>query len=310
MRVIDSHTGGQPTRVIVSGGPDLGDGPLAERREIFANTFDHFRTMSVREPKCADAMVGALLCEPVDPACSAGVIFFNTAGYLGMCGHGAIGLAATLAHLEQIKPGPHLIETPVGRVKIDLLDANEARIENVESYCLETDVAIDVGALGVVTGSIAWGGNWFFLVDQAPAPIDPNNIPILTEAAWKIRRTLAGNGITGAGGAEIDHIEFFEPVAGEEADSKNFVLCPGGAYDRSPCGTGTSAKLACLAAAGKLAPGEEWVQKSIIGSRFRGTYQPADEPGRIIPTITGNAYVYAETELVFAESDPFRWGIR
>ena len=310
MRVIDSHTGGQPTRMIVSGGPDLGRGPLSERLQIFADKFDKFRTMSVCEPKCSDSMVGALLCEPVDPECSAGVIFFNTAGYLGMCGHGTIGVAASLAYLGRLKPGKHKIETPVGAVNIALLGENEVQFENVESFRLKANLAVEVEGVGDVTGSVAWGGNWFFLADKSPCSVTRENIPILTDAAWRIRRALAAQGITGETGAEIDHIEFFEELSDSDANSRNFVLCPGGAYDRSPCGTGTSAKLACLAADGKLAPGETWVQESIIGSRFRGSYQHAASANKVIPTLAGHAHVYADAKLVFQDTDPFRWGIR
>ncbi len=308
MRVIDSHTGGEPTRVILEGGPDLGAGSLGERCALFARQFDRFRTMSVREPRCSDATVGALLCEPSDPTCSVGVIFFNTSGYLGMCGHGTIGLAVTLAFLGRLQPGAHRFETPVGVVKVNLLNANEAQIENVESYRYRKSVSVDAPGLGMVTGDIAWGGNWFFLIDGGPTALTLSNVPELTRASMKIRHALNEAGVTGEGGAEVDHIEFFEKSAGSDADSRNFVLCPGGAYDRSPCGTGASAKLACLAADGKLAPGEVWIQESIVGSRFVTSYRNGDA-GRIIPTITGSAYICGETQLIFQDGDPFRFGI-
>ena len=307
MHIIDSHTGGEPTRVIIEGGPDLGTGSIKKRCAVFAERFDHYRTMTICEPRSSDAAVGALLCTPSDASCSAGVIFFNTAGFLGMCGHGTIGLAATLAYLGRIKPGAHRFETPVGIVEVDLISANTARIENVESYCYREDVGLDVPGLGEVRGDVAWGGNWFFLVDGAPLALTRQNIPALTHASTKIRRALVQAGVTGENGAEIDHVEFFESSEGT-ADSRNFVLCPGGAYDRSPCGTGTSAKLACLAARGKLAPGERWVQESIVGSRFVASYREADN-GRIIPTITGSAYICGEVKLVFQDDDPFLAGI-
>lgn len=307
MHVIDSHTGGQPTRVIIEGGPNLGSGPLAERRARFADQFDDFRLKSVLEPKCSDAMVGALLCQPTSPDCCAGVIFFNNSGYLDMCGHGTIGLAVTLAHLGRLDLGKHLVETPVGTVKIELLSPNQVSVENVPSYCLRRDVSLDVEGVGPVVGSIAWGGNWFFLVEQAPAPLRRDNILTLTEAATRIKNALVDQSIRGADGAEIDHVEFFEPCAADGVDSRSFVLCPGLAYDRSPCGTGTSAKLACLADAGKLAPGQIWVQESIIGSQFHGSYR-FDEQGQLIPTITGQAYIYGDTQLIFQPDDPFGYG--
>jgi len=307
MRVIDSHTGGQPTRVIIEGGPDLGSGPLSERRDRFARQFDHVRKQTVLEPKCDDAMVGALLCDPVSSEASAGVIFFNTAGYLGMCGHGLIGLMVTLHHLGRIEPGLHMIETPVGLVEAHLLNAHEVRIRNVESYRLHEAVTVQTPDYGTITGDVAWGGNWFFLAHDRPVPVELSHADTLTDLSWQVRRALVDQGITGQG-EEIDHIEFFQP--GEKgADSRNFVLCPGGAYDRSPCGTGTSAKLACLAAQGQLAPGQPWVQESLVGSRFTGRYEAGSQPGHIIPQITGDAHVFADTRLILSEADPFLNGI-
>ena len=309
MRVIDSHTEGEPTRLIVSGGPDLGSGPLDERRVRFAAEFDNVRSFAVNEPRGSDAVVGALLCEPVDPACAAGLIFFNNVGYLGMCGHGTIGAAVTLAHMGRIGPGTHRFETPVGEVTVELLGRNEVEIENVPSWRYRKDVAVAVDGLGTVVGDIAWGGNWFFLVGISPLSLAMANIQDLTRAADAVARALETAGITGADGAKIDHVEFFGPPRDPAADSRNFVLCPGGAYDRSPCGTGTSAKLACLAADGKLGPGETWIQESIVGSRFAAQYRPGPE-GRIVPRIRGRAYVVAEATLLRDPEDPFADGMR
>jgi 4-hydroxyproline epimerase len=308
MRVIDSHTEGEPTRIIVEGGPDLGRGSLAERRAIFARDFDHIRSFAVNEPRGHDAVVGGLLCKPVDPACSAGIIFFNNVGVIGMCGHGTIGLAVTLAHLGRIGPGVHRVETPVGVVSFELLSRNQARITNVESYRLRKAVSVDVPGLGRVTGDVAWGGNWFFLTENAPCALVAANIPRLTSAALAMQEALLAAGIGGEG-VPVDHIEIFGPPGTPGGDSRSFVLCPGGAYDRSPCGTGTSAKLACLAADGKLAPGKTWVQESIIGSRFEASYQPAAN-GRVVPSITGRAYVTGEAVLLRDADDPFADGIR
>ena len=309
MRVIDSHTEGEPTRLIVSGGPDLGSGPLDERRARFAAEFDNVRSFAVNEPRGSDAVVGALLCEPVDPACAAGLIFFNNVGYLGMCGHGTIGAAVTLAHMGRIGPGTHRFETPVGEVTVELLGRNEVEIENVPSWRYRKDVAVAVDGLGTVVGDIAWGGNWFFLVGTPPLPLVMANIQDLTRAADAIARALETAGVTGADGGKIDHVEFFGPPRDPAADSRNFVLCPGGAYDRSPCGTGTSAKLACLAADGKLGTGETWIQESIVGSRFAAQYRPGPE-GRIVPRIRGRAYVVAEATLLRDPEDPFADGMR
>ena len=297
MKVIDSHTEGEPTRLVIEGGPDLGNGSLAERRERFAKHFDNYRKFAVDEPRGFDAIVGALLCEPVNKTCAAGLIFFNNAGYLGMCGHGTIGAAITLAHMGKIKPGLHHFETPVGIVGVNLLSTESATIENVESYRYLEDVSVDVDGYGKMSGDVAWGGNWFFLCKQLPFDLSVANIPKLTGSAEALKAALVKTGITGKDGAEIDHIEFFGSPQAADAHSRNFVLCPGGAYDRSPCGTGTSAKLACLAAAGKLGPGETWIQESIIGSRFEARYRLGQQGG-VIPSITGRAYVTAEATLL------------
>lgn len=306
MRVIDSHTEGEPTRLVVEGGPDLGGGSVSDRAERFARDHAALRDAILLEPRGHDAIVGALLMEPQAPDCAAGVVFFNPAGNLGMCGHAAIGTAVTLAHMGRIGPGTHRLETPVGVVSVVLHSANEVSVTNVESYRHLRDVVVAVSGLGTVRGDVAWGGNWFFLTEDAPCALEMANIPRLTEAALRLREVLAAAGITGAGGAAIDHVEFCGPS--DTADARNFVLCPGGAYDRSPCGTGSSARIACLAADGALPPETDWVQESIIGSTYRLRYGPG-RTGRVIPTITGRAWISAEATLVFQPGDPYRHGI-
>lgn len=308
IEIVDSHTAGEPTRVVLAGGSRLGDGPLAERLRIFSAEYDDFRSAVVNEPRGSDVMVGALLCEPKAPGCVAGVIFFNNVGYLGMCGHGTIGVIATLAHLGRIGCGDHRIETPVGVVRATLHEDCRVTVENVPSYRYSKSLAVSVPGYGRVTGDVAWGGNWFFLVENSPLAIAFNNVEALTEFSWAIRKALAANGATGANGAEIDHIELFSVSPTPGMDSRNFVLCPGKAYDRSPCGTGTSAKLACLAEDGKLAPGQIWRQEGILGTVFEGSYQRLN--GKVIPSITGSAYVTAEAKLIMNPDDPFRAGIR
>jgi 4-hydroxyproline epimerase len=308
IHVIDSHTGGEPTRVVVSGGPNLGLGPLLERRERFRARFDAYRSAIVNEPRGSDAIVGALLCESHEPGCSTGVIFFNNTGYLGMCGHGAIGVVATLAHLGRIEPGLHRIETPVGIVSAELNETGDVTIGNVESFRLQKNVTVNVDGFGLVCGDVAWGGNWFFLVPETPIVIDLTHLAPLADFTWRVRQALARNKITGANGAEIDHIEVFGPASRPDLNGRNFVLCPGGAYDRSPCGTGTSAKLACLYADGKLQEGEVWRQESVVGSIFEGWVRVRD--GRIFPFIKGRAHVNSEANLLLGEADPFCWGIR
>jgi 4-hydroxyproline epimerase len=302
--IIDSHTGGEPTRLIVTGGPDLGSGPLAERLALMREQHDHVRTGTVCEPRGSDVLVGALLCEPHADDCVAGVIFFNNVGYLGMCGHGTIGLVASLAHLGRITAGRHRIDTPVGVVTAELHADGSVSVENVASYRYRKDVAVNIDGHGQVIGDIAWGGNWFFLV-KGDYDVRPGNIDALMRFSEQVMDTLREQGITGAGGAVIDHVELFSPS--ETADSRNFVLCPGKAYDRSPCGTGTSAKLACLAGDGKLTEGAVWRQESIIGSVFEGSYRRAGE--RIAPTIRGRAWISGEASLLFDDTDPFAWGI-
>jgi 4-hydroxyproline epimerase len=308
IRVIDSHTGGEPTRIIVSGGPDLGNGSVASKLAVFRSKYDSLRSAVVNEPRGSDAVVGAILCEPQDPACSAGVIFFNNVGYLGMCGHGTIGLMVTLAHLNKLSPGEHQIETPVGNVTACLDGDGRATVQNVPSYRHAPKVSVDIPDHGRLTGDVAWGGNWFFLVSDHGMDISFSNIDRLTEFTWAIRQQLKKQNITGRNGQEIDHIELFGPPQAPEADSKNFVLCPGKSYDRSPCGTGTSAKMACLFADGKLRAGEVWRQESIVGSIFEGRITQSN--GELHPTITGTAFVNADSELILDPQDPFCFGIK
>ncbi len=307
IEVVDSHTGGEPTRVVLAGGPKLGGGTLTERLARLRNEHDDFRAIVVNEPRGSEGLVGALLCEPVDPTCAAGVIFFNNVGYLGMCGHGTIGLVVTLAHLGRIKPGQHRIETPVGEVTAELLESGEVRVENVESYRHERQVEVELESGERVVGDVAWGGNWFYLVDDPEQDLSVGNVDRLTARAWEIRRALERVGVTGREGAEIDHIELFGPAHAEGNQSRNFVLCPGGAYDRSPCGTGTSAKVACLYADGMLAEGGVWRQESVVGSVFEASVRVSGD--RIVPTFQGSAYITAEARLVLDPDDPFVAGM-
>jgi 4-hydroxyproline epimerase len=307
IKVIDSHTAGEPTRCVISGGPELGGGSVAERLERMRDEHDVYRRAILLEPRGSDVLVGALLVEPVNHDAAAGVIFFNNAGYLGMCGHGTIGVAVTLAYLGRIGAGEHRFETAVGDVQVLLAEDGEVTIANVDAYRYRAHVPVDVPGYGVVHGDVAWGGNWFFLVEDHPYTLLLDRVEELTDFTWRIRQALNTNGITGANGAEIDHIELYGPAHHADNHSRNFVLCPGKAYDRSPCGTGTSAKMACLAAAGKLAPSQAWRQEGILGSVFTGRIQR--EGDRIIPHITGSACVTAETTLIFDPQDPFRCGI-
>ncbi len=304
--IIDSHTAGEPTRCVLSGPTELGTGPLVVRMERLRLDHDELRRAILCEPRGSDVLVGAWILAPDTPDCAAAVVFFNNAGYLGMCGHGTIGVAVTLAHMGRISPGVHLIQTPVGVVKVHLQSANTVTVENVPAYRYKSAVAVDVPGYGTVTGDVAWGGNWFFLV-QSDQQLDLENVEHLTEFTWAIRSQLAASGVTGANGVEIDHIELFGKPRDAANHSRNFVLCPGKAYDRSPCGTGTSAKLACLVADGKLGPGEVWRQEGILDTVFEGRVRI--ENGSVIPSITGSAFITAEATLLFDPADPFERGI-
>jgi 4-hydroxyproline epimerase len=306
--VVDTHTGGEPTRVVTAGGPELGSGTMAQRLAAFRDRHDDFRSAVVNEPRGSDVVVGAILQPPVDSNCASGVIFFNNVGYLGMCGHGTIGVVVALAHLGRIGPGTHRIETPVGVVTAVLEGRHRVTIDNVESYRLAKDVRVALPGLKTYTGDVAWGGNWFFLVNDHGEELSLSNVERLTEVTWRIRLALRSQGITGTDGAEIDHIEFFGPPTAPGADSKNFVLCPGKAYDRSPCGTGTSAKLACLVGDGKLSEGQIWRQESIVGSMFEGWVRQIGP--RVRPQVRGDAFVCAESTLIIDPADPFALGIR
>lgn len=305
--IIDSHTGGEPTRVVIGGFPDLGPGSMAERRELLAREHDRYRRATLLEPRGSEVLVGALLCLPQDPAHTAGVIFFNNTGYLGMCGHGTIGLVATLAHLGQIQPGEHVIETPVGNVTATLHDDGRVSVRNVPAWRLAAGVAVNLPNGQTVTGDIAWGGNWFFLCADHGQAVTPDRVGALTDYAAMLGEALHAQGHRGAGGAVIDHIELFADADPALADSCSFVLCPGRQYDRSPCGTGTSAKLACLAADHRLSPGQVWRQASVIGSVFEGWFDAAGD--QIVPTIRGQAFITAEATLMIDPADPFGWGL-
>ncbi|MQR00767.1 4-hydroxyproline epimerase [Glaciimonas soli] len=305
--ILDSHTGGEPTRLVLDGGPDLGNGPLSERLQILRTRHDNLRTAVVCEPRGSDVLVGALLCAPQDPTCAAGVIFFNNVGYLGMCGHGTIGLIASLAYLGRISTGRYKIETPVGVVETELHDDGSVTVHNIPAYRLRKDVTLQVPGYGQVVGDIAWGGNWFFLIGDHAQDLRQDNIAALTDFSWAVRESLELAGITGANEAPIDHIELFAPALKDGNHSRNFVLCPGKAYDRSPCGTGTSAKIACLAADSKLTEGAVWRQESIIGSVFDASYRRHGD--QILPIIRGSAHVNAESSFIFNQNDPFAWGI-
>jgi len=309
IRVVDTHTGGEPTRVVIGGGPGLGSGSMRERLEVMREQYDRLRSAIVNEPRGSDVLVGAMLCEPQSDDNAAGVFFFNNVGYLSMCGHGTIGAAVTLAHLGRLSEGEHRFETPPGDVTVTLHDRNRVSVANVDSYRYRKAVSVDVAGIGTVTGDIAWGGNWFFLVSEHGQALELKNALTLTDYTWAIRVALEAAGIHGADGEVIDHIELFGPPDDPAtADSKNFVLCPGRAYDRSPCGTGTSAKVACLVEDGRLEPGGTWRQQSITGSVFEAVAETSGD--RVRPVLTGTAFITAEATLLIDPDDPFGYGLQ
>jgi proline racemase len=308
IRVIDSHTEGEPTRVVIDGWPMPEGATMQERREFMRVEHDHLRRAVVCEPRGHAAIVGALLTEPVSTGATAGVVFFNNGTYLGMCGHGMIGVVRTLQYLGRIKPGVAVFDTPVGCVTTELADDGSVTIENVPAHSHALDVAIDVPGIGKVTGDIGYGGNWFFITDHDLGEISLGNAPALTRATQQIQDALDAQGISRIGDGHIDHIELSGPPSRLDADARNFVLCSGGEYDRSPCGTGTSAKMAVLHARGKLKFGEDWRQESVTGSLFTG-WLTQGKTGELIPHIRGTAFVTGESTLKFDPRDPFRLGI-
>lgn len=307
IEIVDSHTEGEPTRVVVSGWPLPAGHTMLEIRESLRREQDALRRAVVCEPRGHDAVVGALLTPPVHEGSLAGVVFFNDVGYLGMCGHGLIGVARTLEHLGRAHPGIMRIDTPAGTVQAELGAHGAVSIRNVPSYRYRAGVNVSVPGVGVVQGDVAYGGNWFFLTEMARPALTLANLPELMATTAAIRDALRAQGTTGANAADIDHIELSGPPAHPDADSRNFVLCPGAAYDRSPCGTGTSAKLAVLHARGELAIGQRWRQESITGGRFTGWIEDGPD-GAVVPFIQGRAFITARATLFFDDEDPFRYG--
>jgi 4-hydroxyproline epimerase len=304
IEVVDSHTEGEPTRVVIDGWPALRGNTMAERRDDLLARHDRLRQAVVCEPRGHDALVGALLTPATNEGSTAGIIFFNNAGALGMCGHGLIGVVCTLHHLGRLDPGTARLDTPVGTVRAELNPDRSVTLENVPAFCHALDVEVEVPGVGLLRGDVAWGGNWFFLTDVAEPPLELEGVARLTEVSTRILHALRGQGITGRDGAPIDHVELLGPSP--RADARSFVLCPGLAWDRSPCGTGTSAKMATLAARGRLPPTRRWRQESLTGGLFEGWLE---KRGRdLVPHIRGRAFITARTTLLLDPEDPLREG--
>jgi proline racemase len=308
IRVVDSHTEGEPTRVVLDGWPQPTGDTMAERRDDLRERFDHLRRAVVCEPRGHSAIVGALLTPPVNPDSTAGIVFFNNGTYLGMCGHGLIGVVRTLEYLGRLQPGVAKFDTPVGTVSAELSADGSVTIENVPARCVAKDVSVDVPGIGQVTGDIAWGGNWFFITHHDSVPLDLARAGELTRLTQAIQDAIDTLDIDTPFGADVDHIEISAAPRREDADCRNFVLCSGGDYDRSPCGTGTSAKMAVLHSRGELEIGQPWRQESITGSVFTGWLSNGPS-GELVPHIRGTAFVTGEATLRFDPRDPFRFGI-
>ena len=308
MRVVDSHTEGEPTRVVVDGWPQPRGATMAERRDDLRVNYDHLRRAVVCEPRGHDAIVGALLTPPVETGSAAGIVFFNNGTYLGMCGHGLIGVVRTLEYLGRLGTGKSYFDTPVGTVSAELSADGRVCIDATPATLHASDVAIDVPGYGRIVGDVAWGGNWFFITHASEVPVDMAHLVELSRFTQAIQDAIRAQGITGADGGDIDHIEISAPPEREDAHSRNFVLCSGGAYDRSPCGTGTAAKMASLHARGALDFGEEWRQEGIAGGMFTGWLTQGDA-GELMPHVRGSAYITGDAMLRFQPRDPFRFGI-
>jgi proline racemase len=220
-----------------------------------------------------------------------------------MCGHGLIGMLVALQHAGLVKPGLVRVDTPAGYIAAVLGANGEVTFDNVPSYRKHHELELYLPGIGNVPSDIARGGNWYCLIGQHEHTLELANVAQLTGYCTRVRRAVNDSGFP-----EVDHVELFGPSPTPGVNSRSFVLCPGGAYDRSPCGTGTSAKLACLAADNKLAPGAAWVQESIVGSTFRAKYRRQGD--KIVPTIAGTAHVTADAMLLIDPTDPFAWGIR
>lgn len=307
VEVIDSHTGGEPTRLVLSGWPQPPGADMPARLVHMRERQDHLRRAILAEPRGHDAIVGALLTPAVHSGSAAGVVFFNDVGYLGMCGHALIGTVATLRFLDRIDPGKVRLDTPAGTVTAELAESGMITLENVPSWLHRQGVSVEVPGVGVVTGDVGYGGNWFFMADSVSLEISLANLDALMTTSKAVRQALARSGITGPAGEMIDHVEFYGPPRDPRAHSRNFVLCPGNAYDRAPCGTGTSAKMAALHKKGKLAVGQTWIQESITGSIYEGHLM--EQEGRLIPVIRSPAHVTGRNTLYFHPADPFRGGI-
>jgi 4-hydroxyproline epimerase len=309
--VVDSHTIGEPTRLVLDdafvAGLDLGTGSVFSRREVFRSRYDDVRRALVTDPRGVEAMVGVILVPPADPTCDLGAFYFNRVGYLDMCGHATIGLAVSLGHTGRITPGPFRMETPAGVVGVEWHGGSDASFQSVTPRRIHRGLSIRCPDGSIVTGDVATSGLWFFICRDHGLPVVPEAIPQLLERSWAIRRSLGAAGVTGDTGEVIDHIVLMGPPLDPANSARNFVLCPDGAFDRSPCGTATSALVGCLHEDVQLAEGAVWRQESILGGLYEASVRT--QAGVLVPTVRGRAWITAEATLQFSADDPYRAGL-
>jgi proline racemase len=327
IQAVDSHTAAEPTRVITGGLPTIRGATMAEKRDQLRQEHDSIRKSLVLEPRGHDAIVLAFLLPPTRDDADLGVVFANDAGYLGMCGHGSIGLVTTavaMGLVPAVEPVTEIaLDTPVGlircRVAVEAGRPKSVTITNVPSFLYRQRVIVDVHGFGKVAADVAYGGNWFAFVeaDQLGLVVEKSHLPVLMQAATAIREALVREGVRGihpeTGEEEtVDHIKLFEALDGEHLGARSLTLCPGTAYDRSPCGTGTSAKLAVLHAKGELKQGEVFDSESVLGTKFMARIVGETTVGKypaIVPEITGSAWITSFATFVIDPDDPCRLGI-
>ncbi|MFW6692287.1 proline racemase family protein [Streptomyces sp. MAR4 CNX-425] len=322
---VDSHTEGMPTRVVTGGVGVVPGATMAERRAYFAEHLDDVRRLLVNEPRGHAAMSGAILQPPTRPDADYGVLYIEVSGLLPMCGHGTIGVATVLVETGMVpvtEPVTRVrLDTPAGPVTAEVAvsggRAESVTFRNVPSFALELDAAVEVPGLGRVTYDMAYGGNFYAIL-----PADSLGIPFAK--AEKQRMLDVGLAIMAAvneqrrpvhpadpGIAGCKHVQLTAPPAGGGADARNAMVIHPGWFDRSPCGTGTSARMAQLYARGELALGADFVNESLLGTLFTGRLEEETAVGGVraqIPAVTGRAWITGMGQYLLDPEDPFPAG--
>jgi len=321
--VIDSHTAGHPTRIVVGGLPKVRGGSVAQKRDYIKSKMDYIRTLLCNEPRGHSCMYGAFLVEPSSEDADFGVIFFSTASYDDMCGHGTIGVATVLTEMNMVRreePTTEVtFETPAGLVRVETKvvggKVKSVSFVNVPAFLYKKDISIDVPGYGEVKGDVAFGGNWFFYVNakEIGVRVRSENVDALARAGIAIKNEF---------NKEFDLVHPTNPnisrkllatsiidipVKNKNADQNNIVV-EGKWVDRSPCGTGTSGRMAVLFAKNKLGLNEDFVNESITGETFRGRLIGETKVGEypaVVPEITGNAYITGFNHIILDPDDPF-----